>query len=186
MNSSISKRKQKARDFRKSAPNRTADFRREPRHPARLTGDEVVAALVDEDNPSSVLPDGLRHNPDLHALIASHVKIEPELLGDPALEALKLLVKRQGIGPARRKMMVTPTFVDRTMKNLINFLIHGKNDDILLPPLRHLGKHLLTLRAYDRRTLSHEGRMIWVALKAINEELKDDDSESVQSYDSDD
>jgi len=91
---------------------------------------------------------------------------------------------RQGIGPARRQMMVTSEFVDRSMKNLINFLIHGKNDDILLPPLRHLGKYLPTLRAYDRENLGVEGRMIRAELETILEELKhDDDFESDYEYD---
>jgi len=127
----------------------------------------------------------LRHDTDLHGIISALVPQEPDLLCDSALKGLKQLVKRQGIGPARRQN-VSHDLVDRSMKFLINFLQHGKNNDVLPPPLRHMGKHVSTppgRSAFDLRRLSPEGRLIRDALGAILEELKDDDSESDYDYD---
>ena len=139
---------------------------------------EAAVAILMQGAPG--MPDRLRDTPDLHAIISGYVPPERLLLGDPTIKALKLLVKRQGIGPERLKKQVTPEFVDRSMRFLINFLYHGKGDDILLPPLRHLGKFVSSPGAYDRARLSLDhGRAIWHAVKAILKEL-------TQSADSDD
>jgi hypothetical protein len=175
---SISKKLQKRRDFRKTAPDRTAVFRQEPRN--LPTGEAAVATLMQAPG----IPDRLRHNPDLHAIISGYVPPELPLLGGPTLEALKLLVKQQRIGQARLLKQVTPEIVDRSVKYLLNFLIHGKDDDILFAPLRHLGQYVCPppgSPAYDRARLSPHGRLIWDAVKIILQELKqsaqDDDSE---------
>jgi hypothetical protein len=68
-------------------------------------------------------------------------------LDGPALEALRRLVMNQKIDFTKFvSVQNVPRLVDRALANLKNFLQHGLEDNVLLQPLRHLGKYLVAER----------------------------------------